>query len=246
MKESTSHMSASITWAKDNRRILDSIADERAAKVRSLRTEIPLLRDEFSKTSADHSVDSSYLDGCIDFAMGLTYTKSSLGTSYLSHPLRVAQYILRVLPLVSQEYVAVALLHNVPETSAATLDDLETRFGKNVAAGVGTLLVDRTVPFETIIEAYYARLFAAGSELTLIKVFDKFDNLLVLGANANPTVRSTYMNEVRRKLVPWCLAFDRGLGSYLEQLLVETEERGYDEELNALVQAAKRKGSQNS
>ena len=234
-------MSNTATWEIDGRRVLGTIEEERAAKVRSLRTEIPLLKEEFARTIDHRPADREFVVECINFAEGIKYTKSGLGSAYLSHPLRVAEYLIRAIPDVSRDYVAVAVLHNVPETSAVTLDEIGRRFGPAIANGIGTLLVDRTVPFESIAEAYYERIYAAGAEITLTKVFDKLDNLLVLGANGDLGVRTRYMDEVRRKLLPWCHSYNSGLGRYLEDLLVETERRGFDPETNAIIQALRKK-----
>jgi (p)ppGpp synthase/HD superfamily hydrolase len=234
-------MSNHASWTKGGRRILGSIADERAAKINSFRADPASLLASFDRELKLNGDDLAYVHRCVEFAAGVQYTKSSLGTAYLSHPLRVAQYVVRAKQEIRREYMAIALLHNVPETSAVTLDEIAGELGQQVADGIGVLVVDRSVRFETIIESYYARLFAAGDDLVLVKLFDKFDNLLVLNSNPDAEVRRRYIAEIRIKLLPWCGTFDSGLAKYVAELLFETEERGFDAELGALMKEIKSK-----
>lgn len=215
----------------DQRPVFGPIEEERREKMKSLCSPSQLTEKRFLEGLALHRRRENVLGTALDYAKSLDFSKSALRSSYLSHPLRVALFLLGLDPAVDVSYLVVALLHNVPETSQAGLADIERHFGAGVAQDVRTLLVDRTVPFAGIREDYYEKIFDAGAELTSIKLLDKMDNLFVLCLNPNEAVRHDYIAEVREMLLPFARHFHGGLGDYLTELLCDAERTGFSREL---------------
>jgi len=167
----------------------------------------------------------------LDYAKTLDFSKSALKSSYLSHPIRVADFLLRIDPSVSSAALVTAILHNLPETTSVPLVEIERSFGAAVSSGIGALLVDRKVSFSAIQKNYYARLRAAGKEIMLIKLLDKMDNLFVLCLNPDEAVRRDYIAEIREELLLFARGVARGLGDYLEELLEDASRTGFSQEL---------------
>lgn len=212
-------------------KVFGSIADERGMKMASLCGPASETEGLFLEDLKKFGRAESEVTRALDYAKTLDFSKSALRSSYLSHPIRVADFLLRVDPSVDSTALVTAILHNVPETTSVPLADLERSFGKPVSSGVGTLLVDRKVSFSAIQKAYYARLKAAGKEIMLIKLLDKIDNLFVLCLNPDEAVRRDYIAEVREELLPFARGATRGLGDYLEELLEDASRMGFSQGL---------------
>jgi (p)ppGpp synthase/HD superfamily hydrolase len=211
----------------NQRRLFGPIDDERRAKAHSMDAPYEPAEQAFREAMRRHRRDEPAVERALEFAKSLEFKSSSLGKSYLAHPLRVATFLLELSPAIGTDYLVIALLHNALETAQIAPSALEERFGAVVARGIETLTVDRSRPFETLEEAYYARLFAAGPDLALVKLFDKADNLFVLCLNPDAEVRRRYLDEIDRRLIPFARTVHAGLASYLEALTSDCRRTGH-------------------
>jgi (p)ppGpp synthase/HD superfamily hydrolase len=213
------------------RSVFAPIQDERAEKMRSLCNPPEYSERLFVRTLADFGRPPEEASAALSYSHSLDFSRSPLKSSYLSHPLRLATYLLKSLPTVDADVLRIAILHNVPEIGGADCSEIRDRFGNAVASGVETLLVDRRVPFESIKAAYYARIFSAGTSLTLVKLLDKMDNLFTLCLNPDAAVRANYLAEIREMLLPFAADFQPDLGRYLGELLDDAVRIGYSQKL---------------
>ena len=88
------------------------------------------------------------------------------GKKYISHPLRVSKRVK------SMDAKIVALLHDVVEDTKYTLDDIEKKFGKNIAHSVKLLTHDENVSYEDYID-----LILTDKTATEVKMSDLLDNM---------------------------------------------------------------------
>ncbi|MDO8499924.1 MAG: RelA/SpoT family protein [bacterium] len=108
------------------------------------------------------------------------------GEPYISHPLAVA-YILATMRI-EPNIVTAALLHDVPEDTAVTLEEVEKNFGKDIAGMVKGITKLSTLKYRGV-ERYIENLrkmFVAMAEdirVMLIKFADRTHNLLTLEAH---------------------------------------------------------------
>jgi GTP pyrophosphokinase len=215
----------------DNRTIFENSEAERAEKMNSLCSDSVYAEKQFIATLNLYNRKESDIAKALEYAKGLDFSKNHLKSSYLSHPLRLATYLVKMDPTIPSDYIVIALLHNVPETTTITTEELKNIFGANVALGIQLLVVDRTVPFASIQDSYYQNIFSQGTSLVLVKLLDKIDNLFVLGLNPDDEVRKNYITEVREKLLPFAIKFNSQLAKYLDDLLEVTSDLGYTDKL---------------
>jgi (p)ppGpp synthase/HD superfamily hydrolase len=215
----------------DNRKIFEDSEAERAEKMTSLCSDSGYSEKQFINTLNLFNRKKSDIAKALEYAKGLDFSNNHLKSSYLSHPLRLASYLVKMDPSIGSDYIAIALLHNVPETTKITIEEIKNIFGANIASGIQLLVVDRTVPFLSIQDAYYENIFSKGNSLVLVKLLDKIDNLFVLGLNPDDEVRRNYIIEVREKLLPFAYRFNPRLGQYLDDLLKTTSDLGFTEKL---------------
>ncbi len=213
------------------RTVFESVETERLKKIESLcvsatDTERVFLNDLKKFERFDNEIHRA-----LDYAKTLDFLKSALRSSYLSHPIRVANFLLRIDPSVRADALVTAVLHNVPEVTSVSLPEIERAFGGWVSSAIRILLVDRSIPFSAQKEAYYNRLGVGEKEVMLIKLLDKMDNLFVLCLNPDEAVRREYVHEIREKLLGFAHAQDRGLGAYLEELLENADQAGFSQTL---------------
>jgi guanosine-3',5'-bis(diphosphate) 3'-pyrophosphohydrolase len=106
-------------------------------------------------------------------------------TPYFAHCARVALTVSAVFGENDPATLAAALLHDTLEDCGADFDELEERFGREVAAIVACLSKDARLP-EAQREAAYDRQLAAGPwEARLIKLADAIDNVQEAGDEAS-------------------------------------------------------------
>jgi (p)ppGpp synthase/HD superfamily hydrolase len=73
--------------------------------------------------------------------------------------------------------VQCALLHDVLEDTPTTYQEIETQFGKAVAAGVLSLSKDAALPKEQRLEDSLARIRLQPKEVWIVKLADRITNL---------------------------------------------------------------------
>ncbi|MEA2025370.1 MAG: HD domain-containing protein, partial [Chloroflexota bacterium] len=131
--------------------------------------------------------DLSSIAACFAFAVEAHEGQNRIsGEPYVTHPLAVAK-ILAELGL-DPVAVAAALLHDIPEDTEYSIDDVEERFGPDVARlvdGVTKLGKFSTLTHEQQQAENIRKMFLAMAEdirVVLIKLADRLHNMRTLGA----------------------------------------------------------------
>ncbi|NQW92613.1 MAG: hypothetical protein HQ446_01005 [Polaromonas sp.] len=163
------------------------------------------------------------------YACAIDYRHKGVSSEiYLAHPIRVAALALLSSEDADGDIGVVGLLHNVLEVSQISKDDIAEKFGKGVAAQISALTVDRTLQWDqTYKAAYYAGICGGPKAARVVKIFDKLDNIFLLGLNRNEDVRVKYLAEIETFILPMVADDVPELSAYFEQLVTAARQRGF-------------------
>jgi guanosine-3',5'-bis(diphosphate) 3'-pyrophosphohydrolase len=99
-------------------------------------------------------------------------------TPYASHPFRVCLIVRDIFGFDDPRMLITALLHDTLEDTTTDFDDLEARYGAEIAAWVAYLSKDKRLPEVMRERAYIERLKEAPWQVQVCKLADVFDNLM--------------------------------------------------------------------
>ncbi|MCC5824138.1 MAG: HD domain-containing protein [Phycisphaerales bacterium] len=97
-------------------------------------------------------------------------------TPYVAHVFRVALTVRDVFACEDQTALCTALLHDTIEDTATDYDDIERRFGHDIAVCVAAMTKNMLLPEDAREPEYDARLAAAPWQARLVKLADVYDN----------------------------------------------------------------------
>jgi (p)ppGpp synthase/HD superfamily hydrolase len=163
------------------------------------------------------------------FAKSLEYAHEGLaGDIYIAHPIRVAAMALLARPDADADLGVVGLLHNTLEVSSISRQDLAARFGAGAAEQIFNLTVDRKQQWDARYKQwYYDRLNAGAASARIVKVFDKLDNLFLLGLNPDDGVRDRYLREIENHVLPMAEQDLPQVLPYMIELVADCHRAGY-------------------
>jgi guanosine-3',5'-bis(diphosphate) 3'-pyrophosphohydrolase len=98
-------------------------------------------------------------------------------TPYIAHPFRVAMTVRDIFGVDDPIALAVALLHDLIEDTAADYDDIMKEFGGEIADVVAALTKDRRMIDPAREKAYDRQLAQAPWQARLVKLADVYDNI---------------------------------------------------------------------
>ncbi len=99
-------------------------------------------------------------------------------TPYAGHVFRVCLIVRHVFGIDDPKALMAAVLHDTIEDTTTDYDDLEERFGPEVAQWASLLCKDMRLPDAERERAYVARLADAPWQVKVCKLADLFDNIL--------------------------------------------------------------------
>ena len=102
-------------------------------------------------------------------------------TPYVSHPFRVCLVVRDIFGFDDPRMLITALLHDTIEDTTTDFDDIEKRYGAEIARWVAYLTKDMRLPEKEREQAYIAALMEAPWQVHVCKLADIFDNLLDIG-----------------------------------------------------------------
>ncbi len=103
--------------------------------------------------------------------------KGENGEPYFNHLLEVAELITASSPQLDVELVMAAFLHDTVEDTGVTLQEVEQRFGKDVADLVAEVTDDKSLPKETRKQLQVEHTPEKSSRAQTLKLADKISNL---------------------------------------------------------------------
>jgi RelA/SpoT family (p)ppGpp synthetase len=146
------------------------------------------------------------------------------GEPYITHPVAVAQELAEM--HLDSEAVCAAILHDVVEDTAATLEEIETRFGEEVALIVDGVSKLDQIQFRSRAEAQaesFRKMMLAMIEdirVILVKLSDRLHNMQTLGAM--PTMKK---KRIARETLDIYAPIANRLG--INRLKVQLEDLGF-------------------
>lgn len=102
-------------------------------------------------------------------------------TPYASHPFRVCMVVRDIFGFDDPRMLITALLHDTLEDTTTDYDDLEERYGAEIATWVASLSKDTRLPDEERERAYTQCLKQSPWQVQVCKLADIFDNLMDSG-----------------------------------------------------------------
>jgi guanosine-3',5'-bis(diphosphate) 3'-pyrophosphohydrolase len=99
-------------------------------------------------------------------------------TPYAGHVFRVCLIVRHIFGITDPKALMAAALHDTIEDTTTDFDDLEERFGREVAELAAALCKDTRLPEKEREEAYIAQLVRAPWQVKVCKLADIFDNLM--------------------------------------------------------------------
>lgn len=210
---------------------LGTIDAEREARVAFLRHP-----DDSAITRFDGAVlhiDSAEVRASLmrgwEYAQSLDYHHPGQSKElYLAHPLRVASLYLRIVRPIEEAGAVTAILHNVMEVTNVQVDELTRIVGGSVANAISTLTVDRERQWESEYKNdYYKKIEGSPEFVQHVKIMDKLDNLFVLCLNPSEQIRTMYLNEIEKWLLPMTRRALPQIADYLRELVKDNRRIGY-------------------
>lgn len=101
-------------------------------------------------------------------------------TPYASHAFRVCLVLRDVFGITDNQALMAAVLHDTLEDTTTDFDDLQERFGSDVAAWVAALSKDKRRVYDEREALYEKQLAQAPWQVQVCKLADVFDNLMDL------------------------------------------------------------------
>lgn len=144
---------------------------------------------------------------------GQKRTEADGEVDYVVHPIRVAEHLRHLAGVEDIEILCASVLHDTIEDSGTRYDELAEVFGDRVARIVAELTNDSRLPKAARHEDMIRRLATASSEAKLIKLADRYDNLLSMTV-ADAGKRQRIIEET-----PHLLSSMRGVCPTLEQAI---------------------------
>lgn len=103
--------------------------------------------------------------------------KGAMGEPYFNHLVEVAELIAASSDELDVELVMAALLHDTVEDTGVTLQELEERFGRDVASLVAEVTDDKSLPKETRKDLQVRNAHKKSERAQKLKLADKISNL---------------------------------------------------------------------
>lgn len=214
--------------------ILDDIGLERRRRLLGLLEPDPHAFVLWARALAALPDDASRyrLNHAFKFAKEIKYRHVGLTSEiYFSHPLRVAALATLCAGTQDAEIGVLAVLHNVLEVSDVSLEELSATFGNGISDQIKTLTVDRDVQWDKVYKVgYYSKLMEGPLSTRVVKIFDKLDNLFLLGLNPDASVREKYLKEIEDFVLPMTFASLSGLTAYMRELIQNCHAVGFIEQ----------------
>jgi len=164
------------------------------------------------------------------FARSIKYEHAGLSPEiYFAHPIRVAALSMLNNDEVNVDLGIVGLIHNVYELSDYTIDFIVDKFGKKISDQILNLTVNRDLQWNIDYKKeYYKKIENGPIEARIIKIFDKLDNLFILGVNPNKEVKIKYLKEIEKYVLPLAHKNTPKIYSYMKELVENNYKSGFN------------------
>ena len=128
----------------------------------------------------------------------------------------------------AENCLKVAFLHNAIEKSYLTEKALEKQTNLWVSSAIKALTQNRKEKNNSIyLKSYYTRILSMPKEVLIVKICDKFDNVLAQCLKKDDDERMMYFNEIELYILPYLSEFTPKLANVFHAMLNESIQLGY-------------------
>ena len=169
---------------------------------------------------ADYTLIAKAIAFACEQHRGQKRTESDGEVDYVVHPIRVAEHLRRLAGCDDIEILCAAVLHDTIEDSGTRYDELAEEFGDRVARIVAELTNDSRLPKAERHEDMIRRVAEISPQAKLIKLSDRYDNLLSV-VSADSGKRRRILEETPRLLIALrgaCPALESAIEKLLAKL----------------------------
>lgn len=176
------------------------------------------------------SEEKKRLNEAYEFASNIKYDHVGLSSEvYFVHPIRVASLAMLYCDEFNVDLGIVGLIHNVYELSDFSDDFIKAKFGKKISNQILNLTVNRDLQWDVDYKNnYYKKIENGPVEARIIKVIDKLDNLFILGVNPDEDVKTKYLKEIEKHILPLALKNTPKIYNYLKNLVEDTNNNAFN------------------
>lgn len=210
---------------------LRDISTERQSRLDGRQKPDPMARNLWNQAinSIQDMEDLRKISRAFEFAKKIEYRHMGLSSEiYFMHPMRTAAFALLCKECQNIDFGIIGLLHNVFELSDTSPEGLSRNFDESITNQILALTVDRDFQWDLAYkQAYYDDINSNPLSCRAVKIFDKLDNLYVLGLNPDEIVREKYLSEIRTHILPMAQRDLPSVYPYLCELVDETELTGF-------------------
>lgn len=215
------------TFSKERQEKLDSMfIDVRQLEYGKL---IKSLK-KFSNIREDLKI---FIDSHLANFKNFNFGENILDKYYEAHLFRVTRFVAEN---ISQENknaencLKVAFLHNAIEKSYISENILEKETNLWVSNAIKALTQNRKeINNPVYLENYYTHIISMPKEVMIVKICDKFDNVLAQCLKKDDKKRMKYFNEIELYIMPYLTQFTPKLARIFPAMLKESIQVGYIE-----------------
>jgi (p)ppGpp synthase/HD superfamily hydrolase len=202
--------------------ILDTIENEKIRRVEELedpQKNYSMLVKDFSEFTTEK--DRKKIHDFYRLLLKFEYSHPGLDKlAYMAHPIRVARLYISYCENFCIETLKLALAHNLLELTGLDEQDLTQDSLKPISHMIKKLTVDRSRQWDWDYKNNYYEQISVSSEMSVVKVLDKLDNLYLLSNNPNRKIKLLYLNEIEKFIMPLVSTFVPKLESIISDLVI--------------------------
>ncbi len=202
--------------------ILDTIENEKIRRVEELedpQKNYSMLVKDFSEFASEK--DQKKIHDFYRLLLKFEYSHPGLDKlAYMAHPIRVARLYISYCENFCIETLKLALAHNLLELTGLDEKDLSQDSLKPISHMIKKLTVDRSRQWDWDYKINYYEQISVSSEMSVVKVLDKLDNLYLLSNNPNRKIKLLYLNEIEKFIMPLVSTFVPKLESIISDLVI--------------------------
>jgi (p)ppGpp synthase/HD superfamily hydrolase len=218
-----------MEFLRPTKTALRSIDDEVGDKVTDLLESSDRAKKNLLKVCDEHlqSADLVGIKKALEYAETLPSNDPNhpAMSAYFAHPLRVANFIVRLSAAPTTETVVMGLIHNVFEVSGLTeVDLISAGFTAHQADGIRLLTVDRARQYDPdYLATFYRNIESFGEDLVLVRCVDRLDNLLGFDVIPRTEKLAMYLSLTERFVIPMATRLSNDFGQYLSDVLTRMQ-----------------------
>jgi guanosine-3',5'-bis(diphosphate) 3'-pyrophosphohydrolase len=150
--------------------------------------------------------------------------KDAGASPYINHPIDVAAVLATEAAVTDEPTLIAAVLHDTVEDTETSLEEIQKRFGAEVAQLVGEMSDDKSLPKEVRKQLQVDHAAAASLKAKRIKIADKICNVRDVGRHPPatwPLVRRREYLDWSDRVVAGCRGAEPVLGELFDRALLD-------------------------